>query len=57
MEARKQSGYETNKLDLDAATDYNLCHCIGLVCISLCRDGGGCLYAVIQAESRATPEQ
>ena len=21
------------------------------------RDGGGCLYAVIQTESRATPEQ
>ena len=23
----------------------------------LCRDGSGCLYAVIQAKSRATPEQ
>ena len=25
--------------------------------VVLCRDGSGCLYAVIQTKSRATPEQ
>ena len=36
--------------DLDKTSD-------GTVVLSMYRDGGGCLYAVIQTESRITPEQ
>ena len=57
--------------NLDAAHDfiaYTLVHeadhcshkawyAIVTLCVSLCRDGSGCLYAVIQTKSRATPEQ
>ena len=28
-----------------------------MVVLSMCRDGSGCLYAVIQTKRRATPEQ